>query len=541
MPCSSFLADRFVEGTCPKCNYVDARGDQCDNCTNPLDPLELIHPRCILCSNRPITKETSHLSIALDKLQPALEEWVAKSSKEGKWSSNTIAMTKSWLKEGLLPRNVTRDLAWGVPVPLEGWEKKVMYVWVSGFSVNMTKGNYIDMHRQFDAPFGYPSITACYTDEWEKWWRDPENVKLYQFMGKDNVVFHTLFFPGYLLGTSDKWTMLDSISTTEYLQYEGTKFSKSRGVGVFGENAKDTGVPSDVWRYFLISNRPETGDSQFTWKSFIASNNGELLNNLGNFVNRVIKFVNAKYESVLPEAKAENETQAEVDLRKDVDALLQQYVDIMEDMRLRQGLEIVMRISARGNQYLQSNTLNNALFGGQPGRCAVVVSHAINLIYLLSVLVHPFMPTTERSILRQLNAPARSVPETFTASDVLPGHKLGKAEYLFTQIKPEKEDLWKKQFGDKSSAPPEEDSKKGKKKGKQAKVEEKPAYTGPKTEELIAKETEVAHQAEKVKEIKSGKAEGEVGSEVAKLLALKKELGDIVERLKSVQVTEAQE
>lgn len=363
-------------------------------------------------------------------------------------------------------------------------------------------------------------------------------------MGKDNVVFHTLFFPGYLLGTEDSWTMLDSISTTEYLQYEGTKFSKSRGVGVFGENARETGVPPDVWRYYLVSNRPETGDSQFTWKSFIASHNAELLNNLGNFVNRVVKFVNAKYDSVLPDDPSED-GENEQSLYKDVNATLSEYIENMEYMRLRSGIELVMRISARGNQYLQASDLGNNLFNERPRDCARLVLTAINLIYLLSVLAHPFMPDTEASILRQLAAPARSLPEEFTGKDILPGHKIGKAEYLFTRIKPEMEDVWKKQFGDKDSAPPEEeDSKKAKKKSQKAKLAkatEGPVYTGPKTDELIQKEKDVADQASKVRDIKAGKLEGEVGPEVAKLLQLKNELGDLVERLKAVQVTETQE
>lgn len=364
-------------------------------------------------------------------------------------------------------------------------------------------------------------------------------------MGKDNVVFHTLFFPGYLIGTHDKWTKLDSISTTEYLNYEGTKFSKSRGVGVFGENAKETGIPPDVWRYFLISNRPETGDSQFTWKAFIAGNNSELLANLGNLVNRVVKFVGATYEGVLPEGEVES-GEAEQELKKDIDANLQEYTTTMESMRMRYGLEVVMRISARGNAYLQANRLDNRLYKEEPAKCATTALTAINLIYLLSVLVHPFMPATEASILKQLAAPARSVPASFSAKDILPGHKIGKAAYLFKQIDPKMEEVWKKQFGDKTSAAAaggeEDGTKKSKRKAaKQAKAEEKPAYTGPKTEELLQKEKEVAQQAEKVRDIKSGKEKGEVGLEVAQLVTLKKELGDIVERLKSVQVTEALE
>lgn len=222
-----FLADRFVEGTCPKCGYEDARGDQCDTCGLLLDPFELINPRCKLDGAGPIKRDSKHIFIRLDKLQPEIEEWVNKTSEGGQWSKNGRIITESWLKTGLKPRCITRDLTWGTPVPVLGYENKVMYVW-------------------FDACIGYISITANYTKEWEKWWKNKDEVKLYQFMGKDNVPFHTVVFPGSQIGTRESWTMLHHISTTEYLQYEGGKFSKSRGVGVFGNNARDTGIPPSV-------------------------------------------------------------------------------------------------------------------------------------------------------------------------------------------------------------------------------------------------------------------------------------------------------
>ena len=197
----------------------------------------------------------------------------------------------------------------------------------------------------FDACIGYPSITANYTKDWELWWRDPENVKLYQFMGKDNVPFHTVIFPGSQIGTGDKWTMLNHLSTTEHLNYEDGKFSKSRGIDVFGDGAKETGVPPSVWRYYLLANRPETGDTQFEWKSFIAANNSELLNNLGNFVNRLIKFVNAKCNGVIPEF-AVSYTDDSLDFPAfiaEVDELLAEYVFEMEAVKLRAGLRKLMR------------------------------------------------------------------------------------------------------------------------------------------------------------------------------------------------------
>lgn len=224
-----FLADRFVEGTCPKCGYDDARGDQCDTCGTLLDPKDLINPRCKLDGHTPIPRESQHIFLDLEKLQPEVQAWVKKSSEEGKWSRNGVNITEAWLKDGLHKRCITRDLKWGVPVPLKGFEGKVFYVW-------------------FDACIGYVSITANYTPDWKKWWRNKEaETQLYQFMGKDNVPFHTIVFPATQIGTRDNdWTMLHHISTTEYLQYEGGKFSKSRGIGVFGNSAEDTGVAPDV-------------------------------------------------------------------------------------------------------------------------------------------------------------------------------------------------------------------------------------------------------------------------------------------------------
>ncbi|KAI7902765.1 tRNA synthetases class I (M)-domain-containing protein [Cokeromyces recurvatus] len=423
--CNRFLADRYVEGICPHCKYDDARGDQCDACGKLLNATELVKPRCKLDGNTPITRESNHLFLDLGKLQPEIEKAFKKSSTEGKWSANGINITQSWLKEGLKPRCITRDLKWGTPVPLEGYENKVFYVW-------------------FDAPIGYPSITANYTDEWEKWWKNPDNVKLYQFMGKDNVPFHSVIFPGCEVGTGEKWTVVNHISTCEYLNYEGGKFSKSRNVGVFGNNAQETGIPPSVWRYYLMSVRPETSDSMFTWNEFITKNNSELLNNLGNFVNRAIRFIFAKYDGVIP--KADFSGPLESELIKDVNHLLKQYIETMEAVKLRAGLGIAMTISARGNQYLQEANMNNALFEESRTKCDAVVATAANLIYLLSALLSPYMPATAESMCRQLNAPLRTIPDEFSI-DILEGHVLGGAEYLFTRIDEKMEDIWKKKYG----------------------------------------------------------------------------------------------
>ncbi|KAF2745703.1 methionyl-tRNA synthetase [Sporormia fimetaria CBS 119925] len=428
---NSFLADRFVEGECPLCHYPDARGDQCDKCGHVLDPLELINPKCKLDGATPVVKETTHMFLCLDKLQPAEEEWFKKASKEGRWSSNGVQITSSWLKEGLHPRGITRDLKWGTPIPSElgkAYEDKVCYVW-------------------FDACIGYVSITATYTDEWEKWWRNPEHVKLYQFMGKDNVPFHTVVFPSTQIGTKDKWTMLNTISTTEYLNYEKGKFSKSRGIGVFGTDAEKTKIPSDVWRYYLLSHRPETSDSEFEWEGFIAANNNELLKNLGNFVNRVIKFVNSKiYDSKVPDYNKFNDHYFDEHRRK-VNETLKQYIDELEDVKLRAGLSTALHISSLGNTLLQDNKLDNKLATEQPDRCAAVVGLALSHIHLLASLIAPYMPKTSESILAQLNAEFLTIPDKWESNTIPVGRTIGKAAYLFSQIKPEMEQKWREEFG----------------------------------------------------------------------------------------------
>lgn len=326
---SSFLADRFIEGECSLCGYNDARGDQCDKCGNLLDPFPpeskgkpiskngddtppgeatgwLLNPRCKLDGATPEKRKTKHLYLRLDLLETQIKDWF-KTASQG-WSPNAIAITQSWLDKGLQPRPITRDLRWGVPIPeVEGldtevYKSKVFYVW-------------------FDACIGYISITKNYTDgndidgrKWEQWWRNPKDVELYQFMGKDNCNFHSVIFPGSTLGAGGPWTRVHHLSATEYLNYEGGKFSKSRGIGVFGNNARDTGIDPDIWRFYLLARRPESGsDTEFQWEEFVNVNNNELLKNLGNFVLRVIKFCQAKMGGVVPKYTVLEEHRADVD------------------------------------------------------------------------------------------------------------------------------------------------------------------------------------------------------------------------------------
>ena len=309
-----------------------------------------------------------------------------------------------------------------------------------------------------DACLGYVSITACYTPEWEKWWRNPENVKLYQFLGKDNVPFHSVVFPSSQLGTRDKWTMLHHLSTTEYLQYEGDKFSKSKGIGVFGTGAAETGLPPDVFRYYLLSHRPEGGDTEFVWKDFVDANNSELLNNLGNFCNRIIKYIKSPvFNGIVPSYRSHLSSLPELaGLQKwieEVDEYLKDYLQQLDAVKLRLGLQTAIRISGHGNLLLQSYRLDNKLAQTNPNLTAVVAGLALNHLHLLSAIFAPYLPATSLSILDQLNlSPLQPIPESWSL-DIIEkvgtpeGHALGEPKYLFGQIKPEKAEEWKVQFG----------------------------------------------------------------------------------------------
>ncbi|ELU44219.1 methionyl tRNA synthetase [Rhizoctonia solani AG-1 IA] len=523
-----FLADRFVEGTCPHCGYDDARGDQCDGCAKTLDPVELINPRCLVNRSHKITtRDTAHMYVRLDLVQPRLEEWIKHSWKIGKWSPNSVINSEgeiidSRVKGGLRPSPITRDLTWGVPVP---------------------KTNDVNSN-QFDAPFGYPSITAAYTKEWKKWWFNQENVRLFQFMGKDNVYFHTVLWPGILLADGRPWTKLHHLSTTEYLNYESGKFSKSRGVGVFGPGAKETGIPPAVWRYYLLASRPETSDSMFSWADFVSA-----FIHLRYFILTLLldrwKQQCSLEEGIIPESGDApgplplNEDEADPTFVSEVNELLSEYIESMDRVKLRHSLNLVMTISARGNAYLQRCNLTKVLLEKEPKRCAQVLSRALNLIYALSALIHPFMPSTSDGILRQLNAPPRVIPSVLS-TDILPNHKLGTPELLFSPIKAEKADEWRNKFGGTQKAvdaavaenQPPLSKKKQAAAAKAAKAAKANAPPVPKTPLIVDLEVKVKTQGERVRAIKEGKPqEGEtLETALAELMALKASLKDAEEQ-----------
>lgn len=381
LACQRFLADRYVFGNCPLCGYEDARGDQCDGCSKLLNATELKQPRCHMCKKTPEIRTSNHLFLDLANLQPRLEEHLkAEWEKPGNnWTANAIAITKAWLKDGLKERCITRDLKWGTPVPLKGYEGKVFYVW-------------------FDAPIGYISITANYTKDWELWWRaDADKVEYYNFLGKDNVPFHSVIFPASLIGTEEKWTKVTSMSATEYLNYEEAKFSKRRGVGVFGNDAKDTGIPADVWRFYLLYVRPEGQDTAFSWDDFALKINSELLNNLGNFVNRALSFVKAHFDSAIPEMSL-GETEEE--LLSQINKEVAEYCALMETAKLRDGIRCILSISRLGNQYMQATQPWVLCKGSaeEKARGGTVIGVAANLACLLSILLQPYMPHTAATL-----------------------------------------------------------------------------------------------------------------------------------------------
>lgn len=371
--CHRFLADRYVLGTCPHCGYDGARGDQCDKCGTLLDPTELVDARCSVCGAAPVLKKTKHLYINLPKALPLLQDWLDKASVDGFWAKNAIQMTNSWIRDGLQERCITRDLKWGIPVPREGFEDKVFYVW-------------------FDAPIGYISITANATKDWEYWWRDPENTELFQFIGKDNIPFHTVIFPSSQLATGEKWTMLHHMSSTEYLNYEGGKFSKSKGIGIFGNDVQETGIPADVWRFYMFYNRPETSDFTFTWKDFQDKLNKELIGNLSNLVNRTLTFVKRFYDGNLGRGSVDEA------LAKEIREKEKEITDNLERAEERAAIRGIFELSDIGNKAFQDGEpwkMRNE----NPDNAKTLLRTLLYLIKDLAIMITPYMPTTGEKIL----------------------------------------------------------------------------------------------------------------------------------------------
>lgn len=410
--CSRFLADRFVEGTCPFCSWDGARGDQCDKCGKLVNAPDLKDPKCKLCNSAPRVRSSKHLFLDLPQLQPTITEWM--NSTTGKesccWTQTARVIAAAWLKEGLQARCITRDLKWGSPVPLPGYEDKVFYVW-------------------FDAPIGYLSITkTCVGDDWTKWWKNPDEVELFQFMAKDNVVFHSIIMPATQLGTGDTFTLVDHLIAVEYLNYENKKFSKSRGVGVFGNDAMQSGIASDIWRFYLISIRPETADSSFNWIDLMTKNNSELLNNVGNFCNRALTFLYNSFSGIVQDINLEERDQQ---LIACVNEDLELFVDLMDKAKLRDGLRQLIKISAHGNLFMQETKPWELVKSADTRpRAGSIISLSANLVALFSFLFSPFIPAACRTLKLCLNITEQTFCGKRMTQLLKKNHKINKVRHF---------------------------------------------------------------------------------------------------------------
>ena len=393
--CERFLADRYVLGVCPHCASANARGDQCEDCGKLLDPTELKEPKCSSCGSTPRAEKTKHLYIDLPKIKDRLEEWIKLASVNGFWANNAVQMTQAWIRDGLRERAITRDLKWGIPVSKPGYEKKVFYVW-------------------FDAPIGYISITGNLGEErgvdWrgfvDYWWKSPGETELYQFIGKDNIPFHTVIFPSSLLGSAcdsdagDTWTMLHHMSSTEYLNYESGKFSKSRGIGVFGNDAMETGIPADVWRFYVFYNRPEKSDALFTWKDFQEKVNGELIGNLGNLVNRTLSFVSRYYDGKIPGGGSDVNSE----FWNTVRSYEEKAAAALERADLRDAFHHVFELSSFANKSFQDGEPWRTRKGDPsdlkegPAAAEALIGNLCYLVRDIAVLIHPYMPQAAEQI-----------------------------------------------------------------------------------------------------------------------------------------------
>ena len=405
----TFLADRYITGTCPKCGNDRAYGDQCEKCGSTLNATDLIDPKSAVSGSKPVMRETKHWYLPLDKHEQMLREWILEGHKE--WKSNVYGQCKSWLDGGLQPRAVSRDLDWGIPVPVEGAEGKVLYVW-------------------FDAPIGYISATKDLTPDWEKYWKS-EDTKMVHFIGKDNIVFHCIVFPS-MLKAHGGYILPENVPANEFLNLEGDKISTSRNWAVWlHEYLDEFPGKEDVLRYVLCANAPETKDNDFTWKDFQARNNNELVAILGNFVNRALVLTQKYYEGVVPAAGEltdyDRETLAEMPkIRKALEENIEGY-------RFREALKEAMNLARLGNKYL-ADTEPWKVVKTDPERVKTILNIALQITAELSIAIEPFMPFSAAKIIKMLNIEKLDW-ERLGEPEVLPaGHVIGKAELLFEKI-----------------------------------------------------------------------------------------------------------
>ncbi|UXX82798.1 methionine--tRNA ligase [Roseovarius pelagicus] len=435
-----FLPDRYIEGTCPNCGYDKARGDQCENCTKQLDPTDLIEPRSAISGSTDLeVRETKHLYLKQSGMRGQLNDWI---DSKADWPILTTSIARKWLNDGdgLRDRGITRDLDWGIPVRkgTEDWpgmEGKVFYVW-------------------FDAPIEYIACAGEWaqandlTDsDWQRWWRTDmgaDDVRYTQFMGKDNVPFHTLSFPATILGSGEPWKLVDYIKSFNYLNYDGGQFSTSQGRGVFMDQALDI-LPADYWRWWLLSHAPESSDSEFTWENFQSATNKDLADVLGNFVSRVTKFCRSKFDETVPESGTFGPE--ETTLIETLTTRIRVYEAHMEAMEVRKSAAELRAIWVAGNEYLQT-VAPWSTFKTDPHRAAAQIRLALNLIRVYAVLSAPFIPDAAAAMLAGMQTDDDSWPDDVPAAleALKPGHAFTVPEVLFAKITDEQLGEWQARF-----------------------------------------------------------------------------------------------
>jgi methionyl-tRNA synthetase len=447
-----FLPDRYVIGTCPHCGYERAGGDQCENCTRVLDPADLKSPRSTLSGSSDIEiRDSKHIFLRQSSFVDALRSLTEHRGASGDWTPLVVSIAKKWLDEGLQDRGITRDLKWGVPLDVETWgpnpdgvtlspkdfEGKVFYVW-------------------FDAPIEYIGATAEWAEAnpassgWERWWRTDKgagDVRYVQFMGKDNVPFHTVGFPVTLLGSGEPWKIVDVIKGFNWLNYDGGKFSTSQKRGLFMDQAIEI-LPADLWRWYLIANAPESADTNFTWDHFGATINKDLNDVLGNFVSRTLKFAAARFGGVVPEGGSDGPLEAR--LTGDVERHFGLYTAYLSELQFRKAAQELRALWVKGNEYLAEAAPWTAIKSNPEG-AAVSIRTAINLIRLFGVLSAPIMPSTAATMLSAVRASTHNRwPGEKTADELRvlkPGAGFDVPPNLFAKIESAQIESWTKRFG----------------------------------------------------------------------------------------------
>ncbi|WP_227269298.1 methionine--tRNA ligase [Roseobacter weihaiensis] len=435
-----FLPDRYIEGTCPNCGYDKARGDQCENCTKQLDPTDLIAPRSAISGSNDLeVRQTKHLYLRQSVLKDTLDAWI---DSKTDWPVLTTSIAKKWLHDGdgLKDRGITRDLDWGIPVrrgkeEWPGMEGKVFYVW-------------------FDAPIEYIACASEWSEAqgldasaWERWWRTDkgaDDVRYTQFMGKDNVPFHTLSFPATILGSAEPWKLVDHLKSFNYLTYDGGQFSTSQGRGIFMDQALEI-LPADYWRWWLLSHAPESSDAEFTWENFQVSVNKDLADVLGNFVSRITKFCRSKFGERVPDGGAFGPD--EMDLLHAIQERLGRYEALMQAIEVRKSAQELRAIWASGNEYLQT-VAPWSTFKTDPEKAAMQTRLGLNLAHFFGVISSPFVPDASEVILESFGTPAAGWPESAnTAVDQLKaGHAFTVPDVLFAKITDEQREKWQSDF-----------------------------------------------------------------------------------------------